>query len=69
MCLFLLSIIRKIHWKLFKRKKYAKKIKYWRDNPDKFCEEYLNIKLFNYQKEILKKMMNECTDNVHQTSV
>ena len=42
-----------------KAKKYAKAIRYYRDNPDKFCEEMLDIKLFNYQKEILREIMTD----------
>lgn len=42
----------------FRNRKMKKFIKYYHSRPGKFCEEFLGIKLFDYQKEMLKKMMN-----------
>jgi len=53
---FIKKIFMKIFWKFRKKKKYAKWIEYWRRNPDIFCEEFLGMKLFDYQKKILKDM-------------
>lgn len=43
----------------FRNRKMKKFIKYYRSRPDKFCEEFLGIKLFEYQKEILRKTEKE----------
>lgn len=40
----------------FKRKKYKKKIQYWRENPDLFCEEYFGMKLYDWQKKLVREM-------------
>jgi len=41
-----------------KRYKYKKFITYYRENPDKFCEDYLGMKLYNYQKKMIKDYFN-----------
>lgn len=43
----------------FRNHKMKKFIKYYCSRPDEFCEEFLGIKLFEYQKEILKEMAKE----------
>lgn len=35
---------------------YEQQIKFWKDNPDLFIEEYFGIKLFPYQKNLLKRL-------------
>lgn len=34
-------------------------IKFYRENPAEFCEEFLGIKLLGYQKKVLKRYMEE----------
>lgn len=46
-------------WQRRRIKKYAKMIKYFRANPDVFCEEMLGIQLLGYQKTMLKNMKKE----------
>jgi len=41
--------------------KYAEAINYYRNNPYKFAEEMLGIKLFWYQKLMLKMSMKGVT--------
>lgn len=43
----------------FHNRKMKKFIKYYRSRPDRFCEEFLGIKLFKYQKEMLREVMND----------
>lgn len=50
------KIIRWIKSKLYRRK-MKRFIKYYRSRPDKFCEEFLEIKLYSYQKKILRDVM------------
>jgi hypothetical protein len=50
-----MNLIYRIKWWL-KCKKYKKHIKYWRENPDVFCEKYLGIKLYDFQKKLLREM-------------
>jgi len=54
---------------LFKKRKYKKFITYYRNNPDKFCEDYLGIKLFDYQKEIIKNYANDKNKNIKQKPI
>ncbi len=42
-----------------KHRKYKKFIQYYKSNPDKFCEDFLGIKLFEYQKKMLKDTIEE----------
>lgn len=39
------------------RKKYQEQFHYWQCNPDKFMEEFYGIKLYWYQKLMLKQIM------------
>jgi hypothetical protein len=48
-----MNLLTRIRTKL-KQRKYKKFIKYYRNNPDRFCEEFLGIKLFEYQRKILR---------------
>jgi hypothetical protein len=32
---------------------------YWLKNPDKFIEDYFGLKLFSYQKKMIKKMVKK----------
>jgi hypothetical protein len=36
------------------RKKYSEQFQYWNSNPDKFLEEFYGLKLFLWQKLLLK---------------
>lgn len=53
-------IYKKITWRS-KKKKYTEVIRYYREHPDKFCEEYLGMELYDYQKETLIKFNNGST--------
>lgn len=39
-----------------KHRKYKKFIKYYKSNPDEFCEQFLDIELFGYQRKTLREM-------------
>lgn len=47
----------------FRNRKMKKFFKYYRSRPDKFCEEFLGIKLLEYQKELLRGMMKNEPSN------
>ena len=36
-----------------KKRRYKKFVKHYKNNLAKFCEDYLGIKLYNYQKKML----------------
>lgn len=39
-----------------KQRKRIRLIQKYREHPDKFCEEMLGIKLYDYQKQLLNKL-------------
>ena len=39
------------------QRKYQEQFQYWNNNPDKLLEDFYGIKLFWYQKIILKQML------------
>lgn len=41
-----------------KNRRFIRGINKFRDNPDLFCEEILGIKLFEFQKLLLKSFVN-----------
>lgn len=41
-----------------KNRRFIRDINKFRDNPDLFCEKILGIKLFDYQKFLLKSFVN-----------
>ena len=50
-------IYNKITWRS-KKKKYTEFIRYYRQHPEKFCEEYLGMQLNDNQKEFVIKFEN-----------
>lgn len=52
---FIKNIINKIKHYFYKRK-MTKFIRYYREHPAEFAEEYLGCALYPYQKEMLNKM-------------
>lgn len=39
------------------RKKYQEQFQYWKSNPNKFIEDFYGLKLFWYQKLIIKQIL------------
>lgn len=56
--MFILKIIKRIK-QYFYNRRITKQIRYWREHPTEFCEEYLGCKLYPYQKVLLNKMVKE----------
>lgn len=50
---FIRNVLRKRMFKI----RYIKFLKYYRENPIEFCEQYLGLEFLDYQKKYIKGLM------------
>lgn len=62
------SYIKNIDSKRSKRA-YEQQINFWKNNPDLFIEENFEIKLFQYQKNLLKNLLKQAGDNMGKITI
>ena len=58
------NIINKLRQRNKFRREYIKQVKYWREHPDEFIEDFYEIKIYWYQKFFLRKFFKRGKLNV-----